>query len=173
MESCCSIAIYWTIAFMAPISLPRIYLFHYLALVSKKELLSICLVYYMFFIPLIVILCYYLISITRKWKNSLPGHWIGLRPYYRRAVRGRIMKNAIQHVCEIHGIKPQETTSEMKAKITQNTHSTWSIYPKTEWWVYIDNALIVWWLTNSKIHSSCNTYLSFNFRHNTFNISIV
>jgi predicted small metal-binding protein len=31
-----------------------------------------------------------------------------------------IMRNAVQHAWEIHAIKPEEMTSEMKAKIKDN-----------------------------------------------------
>jgi predicted small metal-binding protein len=31
-----------------------------------------------------------------------------------------VIKNAKQHICEVHAIKQEEITSEMKAKITQN-----------------------------------------------------
>ena len=33
-----------------------------------------------------------------------------------------IMRNAVQHAWEIHAIKPEEMTSEMKAKIKDNIH---------------------------------------------------
>ena len=35
-----------------------------------------------------------------------------------------IVKNAKQHVWEVHAIKEEEMTSEMKAKITQNIHNS-------------------------------------------------
>ena len=33
-----------------------------------------------------------------------------------------IMRNAVQHAWEIHAIKPEEMTSEIKAKIKDNIH---------------------------------------------------
>jgi predicted small metal-binding protein len=33
-----------------------------------------------------------------------------------------IMENAVQHAWEIHAIKPEEMTSEMKAKMKDNIH---------------------------------------------------
>jgi predicted small metal-binding protein len=33
-----------------------------------------------------------------------------------------IMKNAVQHAWEIHAIKPEEMTSEMKVRIKDNIH---------------------------------------------------
>jgi predicted small metal-binding protein len=33
-----------------------------------------------------------------------------------------IMKNAVQHAWEIHAIKPEEITSEMKVRIKDNIH---------------------------------------------------
>jgi predicted small metal-binding protein len=34
------------------------------------------------------------------------------------------IKNAKQHIWEVHAIKQEEITSEMKAKITQNIHNS-------------------------------------------------
>jgi predicted small metal-binding protein len=35
-----------------------------------------------------------------------------------------IMKNAVQHAWEIHAIKPEEMTSEMKVRIKDNIHNS-------------------------------------------------
>jgi hypothetical protein len=34
------------------------------------------------------------------------------------------MENAVKHVWEIHAIKPEEMTSEMKVKIRENIHES-------------------------------------------------
>jgi predicted small metal-binding protein len=35
-----------------------------------------------------------------------------------------VMENAVKHVWEIHAIKPEEMTSEMKVKIRENIHES-------------------------------------------------
>jgi predicted small metal-binding protein len=49
---------------------------------------------------------------------------VGLDCHYiiQGATEEEIIKNAIQHYSEIHAIKPDEMTSEMKVRIKRNIH---------------------------------------------------
>ena len=56
--------------------------------------------------------------------KRLACHDIGLDCDYiiKGETEEEIMRNAVQHAWEIHAIKPEEMTSEMKAKIKDNIH---------------------------------------------------
>lgn len=58
--------------------------------------------------------------------KQLPCHDIGLDCGYiiEDKTEEDIVKSAEQYIWEIHAIKPEEITSEMKARITQNIRNS-------------------------------------------------